>query len=57
MTTKRLDRSDIVQLLVDEYKANGQESTKKLFDKLIKKYKISQHAIKTIIIEFRQAIA
>ena len=56
LSVERIDRSDLVQMLVDNYQANGQESTTKLFDKLIKKYKIRQHAIKTIIIEFRQAI-
>lgn len=52
----RIQRDQIVQQLVDEYKIRGKQSAIKLFDDLIKKYQITQLGIKTIILEFRKEI-
>jgi hypothetical protein len=52
-----LTRDQLVKQIVDEYRKHGKDAAIALFDHVIKEYSISQHAIKTIIIEFRQAIA
>lgn len=52
----KLTRYEIVGMLVEEYKANGQAAAIALFNTLIKKYEMSQLGIKSTIIDFRKAI-
>jgi hypothetical protein len=49
-------RDQLVKSLVDEYRAHGKQAAIKLFDASIKRFEISQYGIKTIILEFREAI-
>lgn len=50
---RRPQRDDLVQRLVDQYREHGPEATVALFDKFIRRYDISQIAIRSIILEFR----
>ncbi len=52
-----MTRDQLVKSLVEEYRKSGKDAAVKLFDQSIKRFEISQYGIKTIITEFRDAIA
>jgi hypothetical protein len=55
---RRLDRSDLVDAMIAEYeKKHDEAATIALFSKFIHKYKLQQHTIRTIILEFRRGVA
>ena len=51
-----LTRGELVKVMVNEYREHGKDAAIAMFDGFIKKYKISQYGIKTMIIEFRQEV-